>query len=75
MHTSQTIILSTSHTGNKDSPPNAEVFVLVPRVSVGLFPNRPVPVPKDGALVVVVPNPAGLLPNRFCITKDTVVKS
>lgn len=43
--------------------------MFVPRVSVGLLPNRPVPVPKEGALVVVVPKPAGLLPNRFCKNK------
>lgn len=42
-----------------------EVLVPVPRVRVGLFPKRPV-VPKDGALVVVVPNPAVLLPNKLC---------
>lgn len=48
------------------------MFVLVPRVSVGLFANRPVPVPKEGALVVVVPNPAGLLPKRFCEIKTKV---
>ena len=39
--------------------------MLVPRVRAGLLPNRPVPVPKEGALVVVVPKPAGLFPNRF----------
>lgn len=43
--------------------------MFVPRVSVGLFANRPVPVPKEGALVVVVPKPAGLLPKRFCEKK------
>jgi len=47
------------------------VFVFAPRVSVGLFANRPVPVPKEGVLVVVVPNPAGLLPKRFCEIKNT----
>lgn len=46
--------------------------MLAPRVSVGLFANRPVPVPKEGALVVVVPNPAGLLPKRFCEIKTQV---
>lgn len=66
MHISKT-------TGNKDSP-KVDEFALVPRGSVGLFPNRPVAVPKEGALVVVVPNPPGLLPKRFCITKETVVK-
>lgn len=39
--------------------------MLVPKVRVGLLPNRPVPVPKEGALVVVVPKPAGLFPNKF----------
>lgn len=43
-----------------------EVLVPVPSVRVGLFPKRPVVVPKDGALVVVVPNPAVLLPNKLC---------
>lgn len=41
-------------------------MVPVPSVRVGLFPKRPVVVPKDGALVVVVPNPAVLLPNKLC---------
>ena len=45
--------------------PKLDVFVPVPRVRAGLFPNRPVPVPKEEALVVVVPKPAVLLPNRF----------
>lgn len=54
--------------------PKVEAFVLVPRVSVGLFANRPVPVPKEGALVVVVvPNPAGLLPKRFCEIKSKLI--
>lgn len=50
-----------------------EVFVFGPKVSVGLLPNRPVPVPKEGALVVVVPKPAGLLPNRFCKNKKSII--
>ena len=39
---------------------------MVPKVRVGLLPKSPLPVvvPNEGALVVVVPNPAGLLPNR-----------
>lgn len=37
-----------------------------PSVRVGLFPKRLVVGPKDGALVVVVPNPAVLLPNKLC---------
>lgn len=49
--------------------------MFVPKVSVGLLPNRPVPVPKEGALVVVVPNPAGLLPNRFCKKKKLIKKN
>lgn len=43
-----------------------EVLVPVPSARAGLLPNSPVPVPKDGALVVVVPNPAVLLPNKLC---------
>lgn len=42
------------------------MLVPVPSVRAGLLPNSPVPVPKDGALVVVVPNPAVLLPNKLC---------
>lgn len=41
-----------------------DVLLLV-RVSVGLFPNKLEPEPKVGALVVVVPNPGVLLPNKF----------
>lgn len=48
------------------SIPNVDVLVPAPKVSAGLLPNRPVPVPKDGALVVVVPKPAVLFPNKFC---------
>lgn len=47
-------------------------MVLAPRVRVGLFANRLAPVPKEGVLVVVVPNPAGLLPKRFCDIKTQV---
>lgn len=43
--------------------PKVEVLVPVPRVRAGLLPNSPVP--KDGALVVVVPNPAVLFPNKL----------
>lgn len=48
------------------SIPNVDVLVPAPKVSAGLLPNSPVPVPNDGALVVVVPNPAVLFPNKFC---------
>lgn len=44
--------------------PKVEVLVPVPSVRAGLLPNSPVP--KDGALVVVVPNPAVLFPNKLC---------
>lgn len=50
--------------------PKVDVLVPVPRVRVGLLPNSPVPVPKDGALVVVVPNPAVLL-NKLCCNRQT----
>lgn len=52
--------------------PKLEVFVLVPKVRVGLLPKSPPPVvvPNEGALVVVVPNPAGLLPNRVWKEED-----
>lgn len=43
-----------------------DVLVPAPKVRAGLLPNSPVPVPKDGALVVVVPKPAVLFPNKFC---------
>lgn len=47
--------------------PKVEVLAPAPSVRAGLLPKSPVPVPKDGAaLVVVVPNPAALLPNRLC---------
>lgn len=46
--------------------PKVEVLVPVPSVRVGLLPKSPVPVPKDGALVVAVPNPAALFPNKLC---------
>ena len=45
--------------------PKVEVLVPVPSVRAGLLPKSPVPVPKDGALVVVVPNPVVLLPNKL----------
>lgn len=39
---------------------------MVPKVRVGFLPNSPLPVvvPNEAAPVVVVPNPAGVLPNR-----------
>lgn len=48
------------------SIPKVDVLVPAPKVRAGLLPNSPVPVPKDGALVVVVPKPAVLFPNKFC---------
>lgn len=42
-----------------------EVLGAGPSVRVGLLANRLVLVPKDGALVVVVPN-AVVLPKRLC---------
>lgn len=44
--------------------PKVEVLVPVPSVSAGLVPKSPVPVPNDGALVVVVPN-AVVFPNKL----------
>lgn len=46
--------------------PKLEVFVLVPKVRVGLLPKSPpLVVPNEGALVVLVPNVVSLLlPNR-----------
>lgn len=46
--------------------PKVDVLVPAPKVRAGLLPNSPVPVPKDGVLVVVVPKPAVLFPNKFC---------
>lgn len=45
--------------------PNVEGLAPVPSVSAGLVPKIPVPVPKDGALVVVVPKPPALFPNML----------
>ena len=42
------------------------MLVAVPRERAALLPKRPVPVPNDGVLVVVTPNPAVLLPNKPC---------
>lgn len=51
---------------NSPCSPRVEVFVLLCKVSMGLFPDRLVLVPKEGALMVVVPNPDGLLTTSFC---------
>lgn len=48
------------------SIPKVDVLVPAPNVRAGLLPNSPVPLPKDGVLVVVVPKPAVLFPNKFC---------